>query len=1531
MRFTYNDIIRKFNELNDFVQNCESAIDNTQGDYNRKKQTLESCWNSDNRKLRSKVDADKMAMTRKAEGMLEDALQISGEISQIEKTLLVKDKYYKKTKIKKESELSERRSSGYDSGSDYFQILDDIRSDFERMSRKYREHILPGIINGIHYLFSSKRKEDYEELVLLQNTVKDFINEIKGNVNEIRNDAIKQIDQEFRDNLKKMQTEYQNNLERLENEYINNITELTEVIGSTLDVVFPDELVEQMDDFIAEYQDSLNKVFDKKMGTSSFLSLFCVYLPMYEIGASGPVYEFIIEKLQKLILNTQAGDFLLMPALGYADENSNWYLKWDNGNRDFVHQLVCDLMYSSIARVPVGHLCFDIVDSISRGTSIRAYYDARSKIPELFSERILFNPADVDNHMNYLSNYIDYVSQRTLGTRYNSVFEYADDKDDYVPDIKYLVIFDFPKGMSEGSLEMLNNIVNQGPKCGVFTIIAETYDEMDVRKSSLFLKNLNEIKSRCQYINVIGQRTSINGQTIALLAQMPDRQSFSNYIDRYLLIRESIRNRGLVFPNMIKPLLLSDDMDIISNQINSIVSFGNTMDEHNCFNVEDDIVIPRAVGLGTVQYPINLFEDSCAYEVITQKFARYSNFATMPFSIDLDDDLNIMLLSNGSDSSKTIEFSHNILWSFFSSIPASAFKTCVIDIDGHGKNAIPFIDFCSKRPDVFYGGVLSAHDQVREQLKSLVKHIDEVSFKRLGSKYQNIQEYNENARYGIEPITLLVIYDFAKALDLTELTELQKIVHNGNRCGIYTLLCGSDLSENEKRDTTKMAIIDSLKKACTILEPVDAFFRLTPFNVMLQPRNQLLYFQTSDFIERYIHALEIVDEREKNKAPENDYTLLFDLEHPPVYKRGNKKLHLPYGISADGELYYCDFEKDNFAAFLCGSSGSGKSTLIHALITGILMNNHPDDVELWLADFKMKEFRRYVANRAPHIKYILLEESQDAVYDFLDRMQEKLSERERLSSTYTDLAKTPISQYMPLIFIIIDEFSIMSQIIDQNETYKLILQNLLAKGRALGFRFLFSSQTFTTGVTGLSATAKKQIQMRLAMKSPQEEITETIDMSKSLMSEEQKRWLLTLPKYYILLKKLVGEGSTVTGGKIQDEIVLTRAKGLYFPDEEYTAQNKYIQMINDTYKSGNKYLPSNIYFYKDKNSVVVDGSVYYSFIDAEPDINERLDFIDQHDSYAAESNRLFVGRPRSMQKVSEIIVDNEFEENLILFGTDTELCTSVMLSAMASLEYAGATVSIIGYSRNRVYRRVDEIGQRYVDENYSNEEDICNFIHEIKTAIDEGKTDNLFLFIMGLDAVLKNIQFMSRSSHRHKNRQSASSLNFDESLVFGDDGEDVSFMDKLLAEEAMYGVSVPADDGMDVSGISESIPGESTVSNSDKIGIYDIKDDLEVILREGPRLGYHVFVYFRTYDEFRQAKYHLELFKHKITFQCSQDDSRSIISKSTAFNLGKTAFLYTDMQKTFTMRPYLHEGLQWDGWETDDFGHAVRKQIDGGD
>lgn len=1537
MRFTYKFIVMKFNELSGFVNNCETSIDQIQNNYSRQKQIVETEWKTKLQRLSSDYQINKKDISKHTEQMLSEALSISDQIAQIEQMLLMKDRYYRKTKIKKEGELRNQRNSEYDSQKSYFEILRIIKDDFEKISRKYRENILPGVIDGIHYFFSSKRKADYEELIILQNTVQGFILSIRNNIDQIHSDLLIQLEKKYRENKKVGENEYKEKLSEVEKAYVKNINEMTDNIEITLDKIFPNELIHEMKVSIKDYQDSLNRVYDKKLGTNSYFSVYGVYLPINKLGASGPIYQFMVDKLNELIVQTEIGSFLLMPVLGYTDNKSSWYFEWDNNNREFVQQLICDMMFSIMARVPIGDLKFNIIDPISRGTSIRSYFEAKNKIPELFGERILFNTQEIDNYLNTLSNYIDDIAQRILGARYNSVFEYSDAKSGYSPQIHYLVIFDFPKGMTESSLELLNNIIVQGPKCGVFTMIAQTYDESDVYHSQLFKKNIEEIKERCTHINVLGQKTVLGDTTLALLAQMPDRQLFNSYIDRYLLIRESIKNRALVFPKMLKKLISKTDIESIKKQIRYIDQFKMTIDENKCFYVENEIVMPSEICIGSVKYPTYLFEDSLGYEYILKEYTNLSNFATLPFTIDLGEELNILILDHEREHQKIIEFSHNILWSFFSAIPAGALKTCIIDLEGHGTNAIPFIDFSEKCSEVFCDGIISDYKRVKEELEELVKHIDEISLKKLGSHYRNILEYNSDSSNSVVPIILLVIYDFSKVLEIPELKNLLKIIKNGSRCGIYIILCGTELQQ-EKREPTKVELIDKIYQSCSILEPSSGAFKLVPFNVLLEPRQHLAKYQSQSFIEKYMKALEIVEERERNKAPENDYTLLFNLNEAPKYKRGNKKLHLPYGISADGELYYCDFENDNFAAFLCGSSGSGKSTLLHSLITGILMNNHPDDVEIWLADFKMKEFRRYVDHCPPHVKYILLEESQDAVYDFIDRMKEKLSERERMVGTYTDFAKAPVEQYMPLIFVIIDEFSIMSQIIDQNTEYKLIMQNLLAKGRALGFRFLFSSQTFTTGITGLTETAKKQIQMRLAMKCPREEIKETIEIEKSLMTEEQERWLLTLPKYYILLKKLVGEGSTVSDGKVQDDVLLTRAKGLYFPN--YEIQNNYIEDILKNYHPDTKYNPTELYTYKDKETVVVDGSVYYSFEDAKEDIYSRLDYLDEYDPYSSDSMKLFLGRPRSMQKVCEVAVENELGENLILFGKKPELVTSVLLSSMESLQLNESDIpveiKVISNSKNRVGRRLSEVDEYNKYSAISKEEEICEVIKSIRDAIDEGVEGNLYLYILGMDIILSNIGFLSESSGTNtvkRKKKASRKSKIDESKVFADNGIDAFKLAELAKAKAMA-LKNGTEDIEKISEKSETTELEQTNNNTENSkseteaeepAIYDIREDLEIILRDGPRLGYHIFAYFRSYDEFERLKYRSELFKHKIVFSCSKEESRDVLSSTVAFELGEIAFLYTDKQTLFTMRPYLHHGLEWDGWETDEFGNARRK------
>ena len=112
---------------------------------------------------------------------------------------------------------------------------------------------------------------------------------------------------------------------------------------------------------------------------------------------------------------------------------------------------------------------------------------------------------------------------------------------------------------------------------------------------------------------------------------------------------------------------------------------------------------------------------------------------------------------------------------------------------------------------------------------------------------------------------------------------------------------------------------------------------------------------------------------------------------------------------------------------------------------------------------------------------------------------------------------------MPVIFVIIDEFAQMSQILKDTKgsgvgsDYAMKLENILREGRAVGFKFIFSSQTYSDGVEGLTESARKQIQQRLAMKNTYQEIKDTLALSSDSISPAIQNAMNTLP--YLILSE----------------------------------------------------------------------------------------------------------------------------------------------------------------------------------------------------------------------------------------------------------------------------------------------------------------------------------------------------------------------------------------------------------------------------
>lgn len=86
----------------------------------------------------------------------------------------------------------------------------------------------------------------------------------------------------------------------------------------------------------------------------------------------------------------------------------------------------------------------------------------------------------------------------------------------------------------------------------------------------------------------------------------------------------------------------------------------------------------------------------------------------------------------------------------------------------------------------------------------------------------------------------------------------------------------------------------------------------------------------------------------------------------------------------------------NAHGLICGGTGSGKSSLLHMLISSIVMNYTPEDVEIWLSDYKITEFYSYKTNTPPHIRFIGLSKTSDFSYAFLDKIIDEMNRRQTI-------------------------------------------------------------------------------------------------------------------------------------------------------------------------------------------------------------------------------------------------------------------------------------------------------------------------------------------------------------------------------------------------------------------------------------------------------------------------------------------------------------------------------------------------------
>ena len=115
-------------------------------------------------------------------------------------------------------------------------------------------------------------------------------------------------------------------------------------------------------------------------------------------------------------------------------------------------------------------------------------------------------------------------------------------------------------------------------------------------------------------------------------------------------------------------------------------------------------------------------------------------------------------------------------------------------------------------------------------------------------------------------------------------------------------------------------------------------------------------------------------------------------------------------------------------ALIAGKTGSGKSTLLHALIRNLAMWYSPEEVELYLIDFKKGvEFKTYAMHHLPHGRAIAVESDREFGLSVLHRIDQEMTRRAGVVPAVQvaenlQMYREASGKKMPRTLLIIDEF-----------------------------------------------------------------------------------------------------------------------------------------------------------------------------------------------------------------------------------------------------------------------------------------------------------------------------------------------------------------------------------------------------------------------------------------------------------------------------------------------------------------------------
>ena len=420
------------------------------------------------------------------------------------------------------------------------------------------------------------------------------------------------------------------------------------------------------------------------------------------------------------------------------------------------------------------------------------------------------------------------------------------------------------------------------------------------------------------------------------------------------------------------------------------------------------------------------------------------------------------------------------------SFPPAKARITVIDPVGLGQNFAGFMHLADSDAQLITDRIWTEPRHIEARLTDLTEHMETVIQKYLRNEFASIEEYNARAGEVAEPYRFLVIADFPSGFNENSARRLASIISSGPKCGVYTFVMHDTRQQLPQGIASPDLRKLSLRLAWRRPSPEQPG-RFVIDDPELSTWPLRLYEPPSD--ERFNDLVRLVGRRSKAAGRvQVPFAMISPSPGQEWTRSTSDDVSIELGRAGATRLQSMTLGRGTAQhMLLAGRTGSGKSTLLHVMITNLALRHSPDEIELYLVDFKKGvEFKCYAQASLPHARVIAIESEREFGLSVLRRLDAELKRRGELlrDASVQDIRAYRLvanAQIMPRVLLIVDEFQELFVEDDKlAQEAGLLLDRLVRQGRAFGMHVILGSQTLG-GAYSLARATMGQMGVRIAL------------------------------------------------------------------------------------------------------------------------------------------------------------------------------------------------------------------------------------------------------------------------------------------------------------------------------------------------------------------------------------------------------------------------------------------------------------------